>query len=256
MHLSIYSAVVTFYSHPHDGTHITTGDGNLRVFVMGKSGTGKSTLIYGLLGLDVENLIGELISTKGISVEQIDNRGTPVTLLKWESPNLKQPKLEDSIIAQIHDVDLALLTVRMDDTRLRPGDKTILRKLGKIFGTRIWHKTVIALTYANRVDFIDEDNILKQTKQNLEAKKKEWIDGIHEVLKDENIPWNIICSIPILPAGYYTKPELYNEPWKDIMTNNMLSRVADKMQPAAKKALKVDNELKTFKNYCTGENEI
>lgn len=50
------------------------------------------------------------------------------------------PEPEDSIVAQVHNVDLVLFTKRMDDVRFWPPDKAALRKLGQTFGSTIWKK--------------------------------------------------------------------------------------------------------------------
>ena len=225
----------------------------ISLFVIGKSATGKSTLAHGLLGLSSEEIDkrGQAFSSAGVSVEEIDARGVTAKMFTWKSPELKQPELEDSIITQIRKVDFVLLTLRMDDTRIRPEDKTILRKLGHIFGTQMWEKTVVTLTYANRVDYIDRESIEeKKSKSHLEKRKAEWMKATHTILVQEKIPHDLMCSIPILPAGYYKKPELYDESWRDVLISGIMSRVTKNARKTVKKALGLEEEVKIPQNFC------
>ena len=225
----------------------------IHLFVIGKSATGKSTLTHGLLGLSDEEIdkSGQALSPAGISVEEKYARGVKAKVFTWVSPELEQPELEDSIITQICEVDCVLLTLRMDDTRMRPGDKTIFRKLGRIFGTQMWEKTVVILTYANRVDYIDrESGQEKKSKSYLEARKAEWINATQAILVQEKIPHDLMCSIPILPAGYYKKPELYDESWRDVLISGIISRVTKDARKIVKKALNLEAEVNIPDNFC------
>ena len=238
---------------PEPRVPIKPKEEGIHLFVIGKSATGKSTLTHGLLGLSDEEIDkrGKALSPAGISVEEKDARGVKAKVFIWGSPELEQPELEDSIITQIREVDFVLLTLRMDDTRMRPGDKTILRKLGRIFGTQMWLKTVVALTYANRVDYIDrESGQEKKSKSYLEARKAEWTNGIRTILVQEKIPHDLMCSIPILHAGYYKKPELYDESWRDVLISGIMSRVTKDARKIVKKALNLEAEVNIPDNFC------
>ena len=211
----------------------------ISIFVIGKSGSGKSTLIDALFGLSEEEMQTrrQVSTSPTISTEERSINGVDVTVYKWGSPENQRTELDNDLVSKIHQVNFVLFSVRMDDTRLRPGDKSITRKLGKIFGNNIWEKTVIALTYANRVDFIDSDGMLKKTKEHLQKIIQEWTSGLHEILEEEKIPHATIKNIPVVPTGYYKNPVLYNELWMEVLVRKCLSRVTTS-KPLVRKALK------------------
>ena len=76
---------------------------------------------------------------------------------------------------------------------------------------------MIALTYANRVDFIDSDGKLKKTKEHLQKRIQQWTSGVHEILEEEKIPQATIKNIPAVLTGYYKNPMLYNERWMEVL---------------------------------------
>ena len=203
----------------------------------GKSSAGKSTLIYGLLGLNEEEINKKQeISSATLSEQKITSHGVSVTVLEWRSLEHDQSDLDGNVIYQIKNVDFVLFTIRMDDPRYRPGHKTSMRKLGHHFGADIWKKTIIALTFANRVDFVDRDGKLMRTKEYLDKKLEHWTKGIHEILDEEFIPVDMINELPIIPTGYYKYPLLYEESWVDSLIGNILSRVAKEAKPIVKQA--------------------
>lgn len=214
----------------------------ISIFVTGKSGTGKSTLIYGLLGLSEEEMKNKQTEVKDeasrlVTTNKFEANGVPVTLLMWRSPEHEQLSLDDYTMAQIESADFVLITMKMDDTRRRPGDTIVIRKLTRNFKDNFWEKTVFALTYANRVDFVDKSGMLKRTKKHLDKRKQQWTNGIHDILMEESVTKTVIDNIPIVPAGYYKEPKLYNEPWVDTLVSEILSRVTEEARPAVRKAM-------------------
>ena len=97
------------------------------------------------------------------------------------------------------------------------------------------------LTFANWVDYLEGD-IQKKSKSHLEKRKVEWINATHTLLVQEKIPRDLMRSIPILPAGYYKKPELYDESWRDVLISGIVSRV----QKIIKNALNLEADPDNF----------
>lgn len=200
----------------------------LTIFVTGKLGSGKTSLIYGFLGEGGE-VVKEKRRTSAVTLlkDTIIRNGVNVTLLERKSLEHDESEVDKDEVSLIQNVDLVLYSLRMDETRCRPGHKIGLIKLGSRFGSNIWNKTIIALTFANRVDFVDQEGKTESDKALLEDKKKHWTQCVHEVLIEEKIPETIMESIPMVPVGYYNKHILFDESWIDALYTSMLSRLTD-----------------------------
>lgn len=198
------------------------------MFVTGKAGSGKTSLIYGLLGISEEEMNRKRQnSAVMLQTENITRNGIHVIISERRSLEHNEKEVAEEEVSKIQNMDLVLYTLRMDDARCRPGHKTGLRKLGEQFGTDLWNKTVIALTFANRVDYVDEEGKTESSQELLDEKKAHWTRCVYEVLAEEKIPETIMKAIPMVPVGYYKKPMLFDESWVDVLYSSMLSRLTD-----------------------------
>ena len=183
----------------------------LSFLLTGKTGVGKSRLVNALVGEDVAD--------EGQQRDSCTNTATPykvtkedIDILVWDSPGLQDvnddysnwylENLKD--INSRYGIDVVVYCLKMDDRRFYSEDKKAIRKLTEGFGKELWKKTVIALTFANKIedpDEIDDDQIyfLKEF--------TEWerqLRGVPSgILTELQIDSQVLSALPIIPVGNY-----------------------------------------------------
>lgn len=135
------------------------------MFITGETGTGKSTLVNGLLGAEVarENCTCYVETTEVISYEkEFENKSVKVTL--WESCGLQYyygTRNEAQCLADLKkkcsDMDICIYCVNMTRTRTFIKDINVIKRLTKVFGKKLWENSVFALTFANIAGETDLD---------------------------------------------------------------------------------------------------
>ena len=197
------------------------------ILVAGKSGTGKSTLINTLLRRDVEEV--EDMVDSDVSHGPIHNFEGPVTVVFWDSSTEdNQEKVEE----RINEVDLIIFTIRMDDTRLRPEDANGIRKLSsKFLSSTRWKNVLFVLTFANKVDYLNEYQRVTRSKEHFMKRFQQWRTHIYNILQEEGVPE---VDIPVIPAGHHAEPKLFNsdEDWMNILWDSIVHRAKGKARPA------------------------
>ena len=191
-----------------DYVFITQEETPLKVFIAGKVGTGKSSLVSTITGRKVAGegslttsiiyLNGQILTTEKTQAKFID-------ITAWNAPGFGNPFGNDEanfkkIQKKCRSADLLLYCLDMRQ-RLSKDDVNAITQLTKDLGVDIWKNAVFVLTFANQVQPPPESG--KQQCKFFEEKLHTWKDAIIQLLQRKlSVPENIIKDIAIIPTGY------------------------------------------------------
>ncbi len=196
----------------------------LSILMTGRTGTGKSTLINGLLGMTVEDddwahessILGgpgqlrlqAHNKKKGrYEVTVYDSRG----LLDGTNPR-DQAKNLDEMVNECSGVDLKLLCIDMSQRKFildadDNSDIKAMKKLTEAFGEKFWENLMVVLTFANKIKLRKEPTEQHQA-ENFVKRLKEWEEHIHCAITLAGAPKEMAERVKIVPAGRYDNRKL------------------------------------------------
>ena len=179
----------------------------LNILITGKTGVGKSRLVNALVGRNVAKEGREKRPcTTDINPYSIFLNGIKVVV--WDSPGLQDGTGNDELyLANLkkHGFDIMIYCIKMDDKRFHSEDKMAVRQLTASFGKDLWKKSVIALTFANKIEDPDEEDELAYFMGDLYFWQKEIDNYLGTELGIESRVRN---DIPITPSGNSKKLRL------------------------------------------------
>lgn len=138
----------------------------LRFIVIGEMGTGKSTLVNGIVGKKVAaEGFGPVSITKSVSKYEEKIHGVLIEI--FDTPGLGDPDIDDEDtykeIEKLGQIDLVLLCVdirkRLTITMIK-----IMKTVTKIFG---WNNALFALTFANKLEKMEFDATMSNFKKEI-----------------------------------------------------------------------------------------
>ena len=215
---------------------------SVKIFITGKTGVGKSSLVNALVGDKVAKE-GDTLDPQSAKVTSYEKSISDVKVTVWDSPGLQDgTSREEEYLADMEenckDVDLCVYCVSLLDTRFVEGcdDIIAMKKLTGVFGQTLWEHAVFVLTFAN---MLEEDAELLEAEDAerpavFQKKLKEWERALKDALiRDVGVDRAVAESIQVIPAGYDTNPALLDrEFWLSPFWFGALYAMKPMAQPA------------------------
>ena len=174
----------------------------LAVTVIGRTGTGKTSLVNGLLGKEVGNegyTLGEC--TEKVTKFQEEIYGVQVTI--WDTPGLQDGKYEDCLKKMIDsgcvEADLKIYCIPMTNNSCF--EMEALSRLTTEFGVKFLDHCMFVLTFSN--GYVSLCPIKTDKKEWLDKRIVQWRECMESVLRDVGVEERVIEHIQIVPAGYH-----------------------------------------------------
>ena len=197
---------------------------SVNIFVTGKTGTGKSSLVNGIVGRHVADE-GDTLDPSTDKVTRYKCMVDEIAVNVWDSPGLqdgtnREPEYIEDIKRNCTKgddttvVDLFIYCIRMSETRFVKDNPDIraMHILTDTLGMGIWSNTIFVLSFAN--DVVDtgvEDLELagKELEDHFNKKLTDWTGRLRQTLEHELlIPEHIAKGVRVIPAGYHKSPQL------------------------------------------------
>ena len=203
---------------------------SITILMTGKTGSGKSTLTNGILGVKVRETgpaqEGNFVLGCTKMLTEYRTKKGKIEVIVWDSPGLQDgTKNQEEYLQQMKEKcsgrDLTVYCTRISDIRFVRGDDNpdvrAMAKLNRTFGVEFWKTTIIMLTFANTLEAfnVDWEDLSDADKAKAYKEKiQEWENQIKEVLiQDIEVPEEIANAVRVIPAGHYKKPHLPGYPY-------------------------------------------
>ena len=200
----------------------------IRILVTGKTGTGKSSLINGIIGDNVTEE-GSSLDPTTTKVEQFKRTVRGVPMLVFDSPGLQDGTENEKeylldMERKCKKVDLVLYTMKMNDKRLYKEDVEAMKKLTNAFGVKFWASSMFVMTFANDIRSPAKPDDEDENRITFETSLHQWTEKLPTVLENDlNVSKEVARSIPVVPAGYYKNIHLpgrrywFSQFWKSAL---------------------------------------
>ena len=193
------------------------GSKEVRIFITGKTGVGKSALVNGLIGKKVAKE-GDTLNPETLKVKGYEKQCHCVKVTVWDSPGLdgtsNEAKYLQDMKTRCSRMDICIYCVSMMETRFREGcaDIIAMKKLTAVLGKKMWENALFVLTFANLAEDVDSEILEAEDAQKPElfqARIKLWKETlVGALIKDVGVEAEVANRIEVVPAGYHTLPAL------------------------------------------------
>lgn len=217
----------------------------VNIFVTGKTGTGKSTLVNALFGQQIAKE-GDTLDPETSKVQCYDVKHGDTRIRVWDSPGLQdgtrnESKYVKDVKRNCKDIDLFIYCVRMSEARFvrNNPDVVAMKKLTKALGKDVWNNAIFVLSFANVV--IDGQKMKtglsgQELEKHFDGMLKMWKETIQNALcKEVGLKKDVAEHISIVPTGHYASPELVEtsgEYWLSRFWMEALYSSSTRAQPA------------------------
>ena len=192
---------------------------SVNILISGRTGTGKSTLVNGIIGEDTNMgkasaKEGDTLNPTTSEVSLYQSKVGDVQVNVFDTPGLQDGTTNEaeylsSIEKNCKDaVDLLIYCISMSEDRFIPGGKDVvaMQKLTNVLGKEIWKQALFVLTFANTYigeaeDQLDDD--AEKVHKAFTERKAEWTKEIHGALeRDIGIDTDTASKVRVVPAGH------------------------------------------------------
>ena len=223
----------------------------VNIFITGKTGVGKSTLVNGLVG-DKLAKEGESLDPETAEVTRYEkkfdwNKDEPITVKVWDSPGLQDGTSNEAqyladMKEKCSDMDICIYCVSLLDTRFEEDDADVIamKKLTQVFGKKMWENSLFVLTFANLANDMDAEILVAEDGQKPELFKamiQVWKESVVSTLITHvGVDEDVANRIKVEPAGYATQPALLDrDHWLSPVWFSTLYAMNPRAQPAMMK---------------------
>ena len=234
----------------------------LSLFVSGRTGGGKSTLVNALLGSTVakEGAEPDPTTTKVTCyVGTVSN----VRVKVWDSPGLQdgtnnEARYLNDIADRCTHVDLFLFCINVGDAIRFNSDSPEVKALVKLtekLGPTIWNHAIIALTFANELGQTSREMKLAERRNDKDKVKdlfcqkvQQWKQFLLDILAEIGLSSDQIQKLKIVPTGHRREPAL---PDRSHWLSTFWFEALRSTHPRAQPALLRMNENRIIENTDT-----
>ena len=186
--------------------------------ITGKTGSGKSSLINGLVGKKVSEEGDDLDRmTAIVEPKELICEGTLVKI--WDTPGLQDGTNEEDRYLQemkenCSNCNLYIYCLNMTQTRFEASQIRAIQRLTETFGKNFWAKVLFVLTYANQVQASCPAGSKSDEKRIFAEKMKAWRAKLAHRLKECGVKEEVADKIEVIPAGYHKPLKFQKNPWE------------------------------------------
>ena len=135
---------------------------SIEVLIAGKPGTGKSTLVNGIIGKPVAK-VGAALNSKTSKVRAYSLKVNDVSCTIYDTPGLSEHSIDKSkyisdFQKKCKKIDLFIYCIKMSEVRLLAGgdDCNAMKLITQALGSEIWTNGIIVFTFANEAESLIE----------------------------------------------------------------------------------------------------
>ena len=198
------------------------GSKSLHIFIFGKTGSGKSSLLNTLLEAERAEEGASIYSKTKAVQSHSDLREmrarldswhltiNDVEVTIWDSPGLRDPftdekKTIEEIEKNCKNVDLFIYCTPFNQTRITQDDFDSISALSDGLGKDIWEKGLIALTFANEVN-LPQTHLQGSIEQQFAERLSDWKEALICAITKTGVKKEVAEGIPIVPTSYHNTP--------------------------------------------------